>query len=520
MVKVDSLRIAAATLLFTVFTLEGLAQNALSSEQKKSKPNIVIILGNDLGIGSLGVYGQQKIKTPNIDALAKEGVRFTNFYTGSPSDAPSLAIWLTGKHAGNAAIRGTDEWAERGSVNNYVKVLMDSSLEGQRPLPASEQTLADILKANGYKTGMFGLWGLGSAFSDGAPLKHGFDRFYGYTCLRQAQTYYPKYLWSNNHKVAQDNALVFPNMKLASNADPQNAESYEKYTLDHYAPDSILAAAIQFIGEGGEKPIFLMYASPLAQGPLQVPNGPILSSYQREFLDDEPYLAFFGGYPNRTPRATYAAMVSYFDMQVGKIVAELKKKGLYQNTLLIFASDNGVNGTNGVDIRFFESAGRYSVGNGRGKGYLFESGIRIPFFAVWPNVIDSARVVDQTAISYDLLPTITDVIGTDKPAYADGITILPTLLGKEGQLQHDYLYWEISDNTAHQAVIKGQWKLIGKNMSFDEPTFELYNLAVDPIEANDVAESNPLVVKELRELMLKVRSKPVYDCFKLKYLKD
>jgi arylsulfatase len=519
MVKVIPSKLAVVALLFFL-SHDLFASGAGDTTQNGVKPNIVVILGNDLGIGSLGIYGQQKIKTPNIDALARQGVRFSNFYTGSPSDAPSLAILLTGKHAGKAAIRGTDEWAERGSVNNYVKVLMDSTLEGQRPLPAGEQTIADLLRTKGYATGLFGQWGLGSIFSEGAPLKHGFDTFYGYACLRQAQTYYPKYLWRDSRKVSLDNSLVFPNMKLANGADPRSADSYQKYTLDSYAPDSILAASIKFIEDNGRKPFFMVYASPLAQGPLQVPASSALKEYQREFLDDEPYLAFFGGYPNRTPRATYAAMVTYFDMQVGKLVEKLKEKGLFENTLIVFASDNGVSSTNGIDVRFFESAGKYAVGNGRGKGYLFESGIRVPFFAVWPNAIDTNRVVEQQAISYDILPTITELVGIEKPAYADGVSLLPTLLGKGEQAQHDYLYWEIADNTAHQAIIRGQWKLVGKNMSFQEPTFELYNLSVDPTETTDVAEENPALVCELRDLMEKVRTAPTLSSFKIKFLRD
>lgn len=495
------------------------AINAGAQERPKSKPNIVIILANDLGIGTLGVYGQAKIETPNIDALAAEGMRFKNFYSGSPSDAPSLGIWLTGKHAGNAAIRGTDEWLERGPTTNYVKVLADSSLEGQRPLPVGEETIADILKMNGYTTGAFGIWGLGSAISEGSPLNHGFDTFYGYTCLRQAQTYYPKYLWSNSRKVNMDNALVFPNMKLAGNADPNKEENYMMYTLDNYAPDSIFIHTLRYIdSQSKQQPFFLLYASPLAKGPLQLSDKSLVRRYERKFLEEPPYLGNSGGYPCRTPRATYAAIVTYFDRQVGQIVDELKQKGLYDNTIIIFASDNGATLTNGIDASYFEAAGPYAVSNTRGKDYLFESGIRVPFFVVWPGMIDPKQVSEQQAISYDILPTITEVVGLERPSYTDGISILPTLLGKEQDEQHDYLYWENSDNTAHQAVKMGKWKLIGRNMSFVEPDYELYDMSEDPTETKNVAADNPAVVDQLKALMQRARKKPMYSSFYLNSL--
>lgn len=512
--------LSKAIILGLLFVLASFFAGANSKVSNGAKPNVVIIIANDLGIGDLGVYGQQKIETPNIDALAKQGVRFTNFYSGAPSDAPSLAILLTGKHAGKSAIRGTDEWMERGPATNYVKVLLDSTLEGQRPLPVGEETIADMLKMNGYSTGIFGLWSLGSAISVGSPLNHGFDEFYGYSCLRQAQTYYPKYLWKNGQKVSMDNALVFPNMKLPKNADPNDPANYSIYTLDHYAPDSTLGASLRFIDSHKDKPFFMVYSSLLAKGPLQVPLQTLIRKYERKFLEETPYQGYFGGYPNRTPRATFAAMVTYFDMQVGAIVDSLKAKGVYDNTLIVFVSDNGPTSANGVDAAFFESAGKYPVSSTKGKDYLYESGIRVPFFVVWPHVINPDKVVEQSAISYDILPTIADILRIERPGNTDGISILPTLLGDNQEEQHDYFYWENSDNTAHQAIVVGKWKLIGKNMTFEEPDFELYDLSVDPYESNNVAADNSGVVEQLKGLMKKVRTVPAYDCFKLKYYGD
>jgi len=483
------------------------------------KPNIVVVLASDLGYGDLGVYGQSKIETPNIDRLASQGARFTNFYSGSSSFAPSLCSMLTGKHVGKAAIRGTDEWVERGSVMNYVKVLMDSTLEGQRPMPLGEETIANRVRERGYVTGTVGLWGLGSATTQGSPLLHGFDSFYGYTCLRQAQTYYPKYLWRNDSKVSMDNALVFPNMKLPTNADPYKDESYLSYTLEHYAPDSILMAALRFVEVNKSNPFFLLYSAQLPQAPLQVPQERV-RRYRLKFGEEEPYLGLNGGCPNRTPRATYAAMVSYLDDQVGMLVEKLKAEGVYDNTIIIFTSATGAASQSGVDGAFFESAGKHPLGKGRGSGFLFESGIKVPMIAVWPSVIAPNQVVDQIGIGYDVFSTLADVAGVDSVASGDGISLLPVLEGKPQENQHEYLYWENADNLGHIALRMGKWKLLGRNMSYDEPYFELYDLEADPEENNDVSEQNPDVVCRMVDLILNARTSPSISSFKLRYLED
>jgi arylsulfatase len=513
-----SLLLSAAALLLYIASAN--AQDPQQAPAAKAKqPNIVVVLASDLGYGDIGAYGQTKIETPNIDELALRGVKLTNFYSGSSSLAPSLCVLLTGKNAGRSAIRGTDEWAERGSVMNYVKVLQDSTLEGQRPMPASEQTIASLLKSKGYRTAVVGLWGLGSAVSEGAPLKHGFDYFYGYSCLRQAQLYYPKHLWENSHRVKMDNALVFPNLKLPSGADPYNKQSYAAYTLDHYAPDSILSHALSFVGQNDERPFFLLYSAQLPQAPLQNPKK-FVESYARKLGDEEPYLGLNGGYPNRTPRATYAAMVSYLDEQVGKLVEELKQKGVYENTLIVVTSASGAATQAGVDGEYFNSAGIYPLGKGRGKGYLFESGIRVPFIASWPSVIAPNTTNQQVAVGYDLYPTLAEIVGATPTSETDGISILPALLGNHQEEQHDYLYWENADNYGHIAVRAGKWKLLARNLSYDEPYFELYDLENDPREMEDISEQNPTIVYQLVDMIFKARKSPEIAAFKLRYLED
>jgi arylsulfatase A-like enzyme len=507
-------------LLFSIILIPQLLLAARPADSVSVKrPNVVVVFTGDLGYGDLGVYGQTKIETPNIDRLAAQGMRFTNFYSGSSTFAPSQCVLLTGKHAGKAAIRGTDEWAERGSVMNYVKVLEDSTLEGQRPLPRGEETIASLLKREGYATGAVGLWGLGSAISEGSAVAHGFDTFYGYSCLRQAQTYYPKYLWRDRRKVSMDNALVFPNLKLPASADPYKEETYSTYTLDHYAPDSLLHAALRFVDANRAKPFFLFYAAQLPLEPLQAPQNWV-RRYRLKLGEEEPYLGLKGGYPNRTPRATYAAMVSYLDEQVGKLVEKLKADGVFDNTIIIFTSANGASATAGVDGAFFESAGPYPLGKGRGKGSLFESGIKVPFFVVWPGVVAPNQASDLLSIGYDMVPTIAEMVGAPKPADADGISLLPTLKGNQLQEQHEYLYWEDTDLLGHVAIREGRWKLIGRNMSYDEPYFELYDLLVDPAESTDVGDQNPNVAFRLVDMLLKARTSPNLPCFRIKYFED
>lgn len=482
-----------------------------------AKPNIVVILASELGYADLGAYGQTKIETPNIDKLAAQGMRFTNFYSPSSSFAPSLCSMLTGKHVGKAAIRGTDEWTERGSVMNYVKVLMDSTLEGQRPMPKDEQTVASALKGSGYSTAFVGLWGLGSAVSEGSPLEHGFDSFYGYSCTRQAETYYPKYLWRDRQKVSMDNALVFPNMKLPANADPTSKDSYISYTLDHYAPDSTLGAALRFVDANRTKPFFLFYSAQLPQSPLQVPASEV-GRYQIRFGAEEPYLGLMGGCPNRTPRATFAAMVSYLDKQVGLLVDKLKADGVFDNTIIILTSATGANANSGVDYDFFKCAGELPLGDERGRGYLFESGIKVPLIVAWPAVVAPNQTIDHLAVGYDIASTITEVTGASPLSDGDGISMKPLFDGSRQMDAHDFVYWENTDNLGHVAIRSGKWKLIGRNMSFDEPYFELYDLSADPAESVDVSEQNPDVVSNLVDLLVKARTSPQIPCFKMNYL--
>ncbi len=487
-------------------------------EKEERPPNIIYFLADDLGYGEVGVFGQTKIKTPNIDALAKNGMMFTQHYSGAPVCAPARYVFLTGKHTGHAFIRGNDEWGERGDVWDYEKAFHDPNLEGQRPIPKSTVTLGDQLKKAGYKTSILGKWGLGAPKTDGIPNLQGFDFFYGYNCQRQAHNLYPSHLWENTEKILLDNELVAPTTKLDSLADPENYQSYAKFNQKEYAPEKIQEKALSFIEENKDDPFFMYYASPLPHLPLQAPKE-YVDEYRKVFGDEEPYLGNHGYFPNRYPRATYAAMVSYLDDQLGGIIALLKEKGIYENTIIIFSSDNGPTYTGGVDFGFFESSKPFSNGYGRTKGFVYEGGIRVPLIASWPNHIKPGTTNDHISAFYDLMPTICDIAGTAPPKNIDGISFKPALLGQE-QEQHDFLYWEFPSYKGQQAVRMGKWKGVRKNIFEGNLEIELYDLGTDLEEQSDLSDEHPEIVEKIKAIMEQEHEPASNDRFKFKELGD
>ena len=411
---------------FFFFLAFYITTSALAQEKR---PNIIYFLADDLGYGETGVYGQEKIKTPNIDALAASGMRFTQHYSGAPVCAPARYMLLTGKHAGHAYIRGNDEWKERGDVWDYDAMFKNPSLEGQRPIPKETQTIAKLLKTKGYTTGIFGKWGLGAPNSEGTPNQQGFDEFYGYNCQRQAHNLYPTYLWENETRVLLRNTLIAPHQKWDSLANPNSNDFFDPFIQNDYAPTLIHEKALDFVETHQEEPFFLYYASPLPHLPLQAPSE-LVEPYRKVFGEEEPYLGDKGYFPNKYPRATYAAMISYLDQQLGELIAKLKALGLYENTLIIFSSDNGPTYTGGVDFDFFKSSAPFKNGYGRTKGFVYEGGIRVPMIASWPNHIKAGTTTDHISIFYDVLPTICDMWwAIEKPNAMDGLSFMPTLMG-------------------------------------------------------------------------------------------
>ncbi|MBK8946870.1 MAG: arylsulfatase [Ignavibacteriae bacterium] len=486
--------------------------------RNKNKPNIILILADDLGYGELGVFGQQKIETPNIDKLAKSGIKFTQFYSGSAVCAPSRCALLTGHHTGHSYIRGNDEWEERGDVWDFTKVVEDANLEGQRPIPDSIPTLSLLLKNSGYKTALIGKWGLGAPLSDGIPNNLGFDFFYGYNCQRQAHTYYPKHLWRNKEKELLSNKLIPPHQKINDNADPYDLQSYSDFNLIDYAPELMQKEAIKFINENKKESFFLYYASNIPHVALQAPQKWI-DYYVKKFEYEKPYDGSTGYFPSRYPHATYAAMISYLDEQVGEIISELKKLEIYENTLIIFTSDNGASFAGGADPTFFNSGGIFNSEYGRGKGFLYEAGIRVPFIASWPNKIKTNSQSDHISAFWDILPTLCDIQNIPTPKNIDGNSFMPTLFGKK-QEQPNYLYFEIPEYGGQQAVRLGNYKAVRKDIKNGNMKIELYDLSNDIREENNIADINLEIVKQVENIMRVEHVSPSLEKFKMKTLGD
>jgi arylsulfatase len=503
--------------VFLLLILLSVMSCNTSEKEKLSKPNIIYILADDLGYAELGSYGQEKIETPNIDALATHGMRFTQHYSGAPVCAPSRCVLLTGKHLGHAQIRGNDEWAERGPVWDFEAMAKDPNLEGQRPLKTGTITIGTLLQSAGYKTAVVGKWGLGAPLTEGIPNKQGFDFFYGYNCQRQAHTYFPVHLWKDTTKVLLNNKMVPPNTKLPAGADIYNPDSYADFWLNDFSADLMQAEVVNFIKENKDKPFFMYYASPIPHNPLQAPKRWV-DYYLNKFGDEEPYLGNKGYFPHRYPHACYAAMVSYLDEQVGEIVATLKDLGMYENTIIIFTSDNGPTYTGGSDSPWFDSAKPFKSEFGWGKGNVNEGGIRVPMIAQWPGKITPGTETDLISAFYDVLPTFCEISGVEVPNDVDGKSFLPTLLGKENQEKHEFLYWEFPESGGQQAVRMGKWKGIRKNIKKDSLQVQLYNLEDDIQELNDVSSQNPEIVKEIETIFKNEHEMAEMEKFQMKAL--
>ena len=483
-------------------------------------PNIIYILADDLGYGEIGSYGQDKIETPNLDNLASGGIVFTDHYAGAPVCAPSRCVLLTGKHLGHAHIRGNDEWAERGEVWNFAKAVEDPNLEGQRPLPEGTKTIGSLLQEAGYVTGIVGKWGLGAPLTDGIPTNRGFDFFFGYNCQRQAHTYYPKHLWKNEEKVWLDNELVVPGTKLKADEDPLDEDSYRRYNLKDYSPELMQREVINFIRENKSNPFFMYYATPIPHAALQAPQRWV-EYYVEKFGDEEPYDGSNGYFPARYPKATYAAMVSYLDEQVGEIISVLKELNLYDKTLIIFSSDNGPTYNGGTNSPWFNSGGIFRSEYGKGKGFVQEGGIRVPMIASWPSVIKEGRKTDHISAFYDVLPTLSEIAGAEIPEDIDGISFLPTLLGEEQEKVKDYYYWEYPEYGGQVAIRMGKWKGIARDIKKrDDIKFELYNLEDDLLEENDLAAQYPEIIKKFHGIIEKEHVQPEILRFRMSQLGD
>ena len=510
------------TVLFPTCFLALLSSQPASGQKAKQNkilaPNIIYILADDLGYGDLGCYGQQLIETPNIDKLAATGMRFTQHYSGAPVCAPSRCSLLTGKHTGHSYIRGNDEWAERGKVWDYRAMLADSVLEGQRPLPENEITFPQLLKTKGYINGIVGKWGLGAPQTNSTPLHKGFDFFYGYNCQRQAHTYYPVHLYKNDHRVYLNNDTIAPDTRLEKGADPYDLKSYSRFTLNEYACDPMFKELSAFVNLNRNHPFFMYWATTIPHVPIQAPQRWV-DYYMKKFGDEKPYIGDKGYFPHRYPHAGYAAMISYLDEQVGLLVKQLKELGLYENTLIIFTSDNGPAYSGGADSPWFKSAGPFKNEFGWGKGFTHEGGIRIPMIASWPLKIGKGLISNHISAFWDVLPTICEITEIKIPVQTDGISFLPELLGKK-QKAHQYLYWEFPETDGQQAIRLGKWKGIRQDIKKGNLHIQLFDLETDLQELNDVSAKNPEIAKQMEEIMIREHVPATQEIFKMKALGD
>ncbi len=470
------------------------ASAAKKAKQPQTRPNILYIMCDDMGYGDLGCYGQKYISTPNIDSLARQGIRFTQAYAGSPVSAPSRASLMTGQHSGHCEVRGNKEyWSPKDTVmygNN-----IDFAVVGQHPYDPDHVILPEIMKDNGYTTGMFGKWAGGYEGSVSTPDKRGVDEFYGYICQFQAHLYYPNFL-NRYSKSAGDTAVVRvvmdENIKY-----PMFGDDYFKRT--QYSADMIHEQAMQWLDrQSADQPFFGLLTYTLPHAELAQPNDSLLAGYKRKFFNDRTWGGQEGSRynPSVHTHAQFAAMISRLDAYVGEIMAKLDEKGLADNTIVVFTSDNGPHEEGGADPTFFGRDGKL-----KGlKRSCHEGGIRVPFIVRWGDKIKTPGENDSQIVFYDVMPTVCEILGTDMKKYAnkkkavdyfDGISFAPILTGKGDLRRHDFLFWEFNE-TDQMAVRQGDWKLIVKR---GKP--ELYNLAEDIHEDNNIAASHPEKVAEL-----------------------
>ncbi|MDZ7721256.1 MAG: sulfatase-like hydrolase/transferase [candidate division KSB1 bacterium] len=446
---------AGAAIMFSGFSCE-LAE----------RPNIIYILADDLGYGDLGCYGQQNIKTPNLDQMAAEGMKFTDHYAGSTVCAPSRCCLMTGKHTGHARIRGNADI----------------------PLRPQDITVAELLKQAGYKTGLIGKWGLGEAGSTGIPNKQGFDTFFGYLNQIRAHNYYPTFLWDNQEKMNLDNEVVIAKEGYSKGI---GSAATQRNTYSH---DLFAEKALSFIEQNSDSPFFLYLA-------LTIPHanneGHLVDRHGMEVPE-------YGIYKDKDwPEAQkgHAAMITRMDRDIGNLFDLLKTLGLDDNTVVMFTSDNGPHAEGGNDPAFNDSNGPL-----RGiKRDLYEGGIRVPMIARWPGRIATGSTTDLPSALWDVLPTCAELAGVSAPPDTDGISFLPTLLGEpETQEKHEYLYWEFHWwQPARQAVRMGRWKGVRNTPDSD---IELYDLSVDIGEKHNIAKQHSDIVQRIASIMQSART--------------
>ena len=433
---------------------------------QEPKPNIILILADDLGYGELGSYGQKLIETPALDRMAAEGMRFTQFYAGSTVCAPSRSVLMTGLHTGHTRVRGN-----AGPANTSAQTLL-----------AEDTTFARVLQQAGYRTGLVGKWGLGLIDEEGEPRKQGFDSYFGFLSQTHAHNNFPDFLWRDGRKVPLPNDLT--------HVGAVEGTGYATKKLA-YAGDLFAEDARRFIAENEARP-FLLFLSVIV---------PHANNERARALGDGHEVPDFGPYANKPWPDTYkahAAMITRLDRQIGELLADLKRRGLDERTIVMFSSDNGPHNEAGpgYDPQFFEVCGPLTGL----KRTLTEGGIRVPFIVRWPGRIKAGAASDHVGYFGDLFATFTELAGAKLPAHLDSISLVPTLLSRGTQATHDDLYWEFHENGVSQAVLlDGRWK--GLRLGRTSAPIQLFDLAHDLGEQHDVASKYPELAARVGEKM-------------------
>lgn len=490
-----SIKVTLGTGLLIAISLYSNAAN------NSSKPNIIFILCDDMGYGDLGCYGQKYIQTPNLDRMAQEGMLFTQAYAGSPVSAPSRASLMTGQHTGHTHVRGNKEYWKNVPAVAYG-INKDFSVVGQEPYDEDHIILPEVMKKNGYITGVFGKWAGGYEGSCSTPDKRGVDEFYGYICQFQAHLYYPNFL-NRYSKEEGDTGVVRIVMEDNINY-PMFGDDYKKRS--QYSADLIHQKAMEWIDkQDGKQPFYGFFTYTLPHAELAQPNDSILKGYKKHFFRDKTWGGSEGSRYNAVEHthAEFAGMITRLDSYVGEVLRKLKEKGLDDNTIVIFSSDNGPHEEGGADPEFFGRDGKL-----RGlKRQCHEGGIRIPFIVRWPGHVSAGKVNDHQLAFYDVMPTFCELMVDKafpkkyinkkiKNDCFDGISFASTLLGDDGKQQkHDFLYWEFHE-TDQIGVRMGDWKLLVK-----KGTPYLYDLSNDVHEDHNIAAAHPDIVKQMKEII-------------------
>ena len=444
--------------------------SAFSSSIAAERPNLIYILADDLGYGDLSCYGQKTLKTPHLDRMAREGMRFTRHYAGSTVCAPSRCVLMTGLHTGHARVRGN----------------------GPGRLHPSDLTIASVLQDSGYKTACFGKWGIGNPPPLNDPSDHGFDEFYGYVNMFHAHNYYPEFLVRNGKKESLRNQL-YADWK-AKQTPEREGFGVAKVAID-YAPKLIFEEAKQFIDENHDAPFFLYYA-------LNIPHANNEGGREDRVGGNGMRSPEFGSFSeNDWPiqEKGFAGMIQTIDDHVGEILAQLKALGIDQETAVFFSSDNGPHQEGGHQMTFFDSNG---VLRGK-KRDLYEGGIRVPLIARWPGHIPANHESQLISGFQDMFPTFAELANTHSSQPTDGISLAPTLLGQAAkQITHPYLYWEFYEQGGKTSVLQGNWKAVKRNfLKNPNAAIELYRLDTDPSETNDIAAQHPAIARAASRIM-------------------